>query len=157
PALQDPATRRLLLGGDDPRRRDARDPDPASVARLNPPRQATSHLRTRPGEPSSEVSRSAPMHPALQFEQAPPIASTFRFFLTAPWFGVAAGLLLAWHGPAAFASRWGPQAMALTHLLTVGFMLQAMAGALLQVVPVVAGGNVRWPRGIAASVHALVA
>ena len=29
----------------------------------------------------------------LSFDQAPPIGVPFRFFLTAPWFGVAAGCL----------------------------------------------------------------
>jgi hypothetical protein len=89
----------------------------------------------------------------LSFEQAPPVAASFRFFLTAPWFGVAAGLLLAWNGAPAFASRWTPAALALTHLLTVGFMLQAMCGALLQFIPVATGANVWQPRLLAALVH----
>ena len=41
------------------------------------------------------------MHPNLSFEQAPAISVPYRFFLTAPLFGAAAGLLLAWLGPAA--------------------------------------------------------
>lgn len=93
------------------------------------------------------------MHPDLSFDQAPPISVPFRFFLTAPWFGVAAGLLLAWVGESAVLSRWTPAALALTHLLAVGFMLQAMAGALLQFVPVAAGGNVWRPRLVAGLVH----
>lgn len=96
------------------------------------------------------------MHPNLSFEQAPPISVPYRFFLTAPWFGVAAGLLLAWLGPAALESRWAPGALALTHLLTVGFLLQAMCGGLLQFVPVATGGNVWQPRRLAAWVHPLV-
>ena len=35
-----------------------------------------------------------------------------------------------------------PEALAATHLLTVGFMLQVMLGALIQVLPVVAVGAV---------------
>jgi hypothetical protein len=96
------------------------------------------------------------MPAALSFEQAPPLASTFRFFLTAPWFGVAAGALLAWIGAPALASRWSGTAAALTHLLAAGFMLQAMSGALLQIVPVVAGGNVWRPRLVAVLVHAAI-
>ena len=69
------------------------------------------------------------MQPSLSFEQAPPISVPFRFFLTAPLFGMAAGLLLLWQGPAALASRWTSVALALTHLIAVGFMLQAMCGA----------------------------
>jgi hypothetical protein len=93
------------------------------------------------------------MHPNLSFEQAPPVSVPYRFFLTAPWFGVAAGLVLAWLGADALASRWTPGALAATHLLVAGFMLQAMCGALLQFVPVAAGGNVWRPRAMAVIVH----
>lgn len=93
------------------------------------------------------------MHPNLSFEQAPPISVPFRFFLTAPWFGVAAGGLLVSSGGELFASRWIPETLAATHLLVVGFMLQAMCGALLQFVPVAAGGNVWRPRWVAGLVH----
>jgi len=90
------------------------------------------------------------MHPNLSFEQAPPIWVPYRFFLTAPLFGIAAGLLLAWAGPDALASRWTPMALALTHLMVAGFMLQAMCGALLQFIPVAAGANI-WRAGLVAS------
>ncbi|MBI4996409.1 MAG: hypothetical protein HZC22_05805 [Rhodocyclales bacterium] len=93
------------------------------------------------------------MHPNLSFDQAPPIGVPLRFLLTAPWFGVAAGLLLAWSGEVAVLSRWTPQALALTHLLVAGFLLQAMTGALFQFVPVAAGGNVWRPRLAAAIIH----
>ena len=93
------------------------------------------------------------MHPNLSFEQAPPISVPFRFFLTAPWFGVATGLLLSIEGAPMLASRWMPGALASTHLLVVGFMLQAMCGALLQFVPVVVGGNVWRARLVAGIVH----
>ena len=93
------------------------------------------------------------MHPNLSFEQAPPITVPYRFFLTAPLFGVVAGLLLAWLGESAVASRWSSGALALTHLLAVGFMLQAMTGAVMQFVPVAAGGNVWRPGLVAHIVH----
>lgn len=92
-------------------------------------------------------------HPELSFEQAPPIQVPYRFFLTAPWFGVAAGLLLMYFGKSALVTRWAPETLALTHLITTGFMLQAMCGALLQFIPVAAGGNVGHPRRIAWLVH----
>ena len=94
------------------------------------------------------------MQPGLSFEQAPPISVPFRFFLTAPLFGMAAGLLLLWQGPAALASRWTSVALALTHLLAVGFMLQAMCGALLQMLPVAAGANIWQPRRVTQFTHA---
>ena len=93
------------------------------------------------------------MHPNLSFEQAPPIGVPLRFLLTAPWFGVGAGLLIAWSGESAVASRWTPQALAVTHLMVAGYLLQAMSGALFQFVPVAAGGNVWRPRLVAAFVH----
>ncbi len=94
--------------------------------------------------------------PTLSFEQAPPISVPYRFFLTAPLFGAAAGLVLAWLGPAALESRWAPGALAMTHLIVVDFMLQAMCGALLQFVAVVAGANIWRPRLVAAVVHPLI-
>lgn len=93
---------------------------------------------------------------ALSFEQAPPVSVPFRFFLTAPWFGVAAGLLLVWQGEHAVLSRWTPATLALTHLMVLGLMMQAMAGALFQFIPVAAGGNVWRPRMVATAVHPLL-
>jgi hypothetical protein len=78
----------------------------------------------------------------LSLEQAPPISIPFRFFLTAPLFGIAAGLLLVWHGELALLSRWMPATLALTHLLTLGVLAMVMCGALLQMLPVVAGAPV---------------
>ena len=94
------------------------------------------------------------MQPGLSFEQAPPISVPFRFFLTAPLFGMAAGLLLLWQGPAALASRWTGVALALTHLIAVGFMLQAMCGALLQMLPVAPGANIWQPQRVTHLTHA---
>lgn len=90
---------------------------------------------------------------ALSFEQAPPFSAPLRFFLTAPFFGVAAGLAFAWKWEAVLASRWTPEAAGVVHLLTAGFMLQAMVGALLQVMPVAVGANVPKPRWLAGVVH----
>jgi hypothetical protein len=96
------------------------------------------------------------MHPSLSFDQAPPISVPYRFFLVAPWFGVMAGVLLAWSGADAFASRWTPEALALTHLIALGFMLQAMSGALFQFIPVAVGGNVWRPKLVANTVQPLL-
>jgi hypothetical protein len=96
------------------------------------------------------------MHPELSFEQAPPIDVPFRFFLTAPLFGIAAGLLLFIAGDDMLASRWTPSALAGTHLLVAGYMLLAMCGALMQFVPVAAGGNIWRPRLVAAWTHPLL-
>ncbi len=93
------------------------------------------------------------MHANLSFDQAPPISVPYRFFVAAPWFGVLAGILLAWSGADAFASRWTPEALALTHLIALGFMLQAMCGALFQFIAVAVGGNVWRPKFVANAVQ----
>lgn len=93
------------------------------------------------------------MQALLSFENAPPFAAPLRFFLTAPLFGLLAGLLLMLDGPSLFASRWMPGTLAATHLLTVGFMLQVMLGALIQILPVVAGANLQRPLLVASLLH----
>ena len=65
----------------------------------------------------------------LSLEQAPPFGVPLRFFLTAPPFLLLAAGLMVWQGPDLFASRWLPATLALTHLLTLGFMAQVMLGA----------------------------
>ena len=84
----------------------------------------------------------------LSFEQAPPFALPLRFFLTAPLFLLAAAGLIVW-APDALASRWTPQALALAHALTLGFLAMVMLGALLQMLPVVAGASLPAPRLVA--------
>lgn len=94
------------------------------------------------------------MNPSgLSFEQAPPFSVPLRFFLTAPGFLVLAAVLMLWEGPQLFASRWLPATLALTHLLVLGFMAQAMLGALLQILPVAVGVTVPYPRLTAALIH----
>jgi hypothetical protein len=84
----------------------------------------------------------------LSFEQAPPFSLPLRFFLTAPLFLLAAAILIAL-SPDALASRWTPQALALTHAFTLGFLAMVMLGALMQMLPVVAGSPMPAPRLVA--------
>lgn len=93
------------------------------------------------------------MQAGLSFDNAPPLAAPLRFFLTAPLFLVLAGLLLMYAGPDIFVSRWLPATLALVHLITIGFMLQVMIGALIQVLPVVAGIDIGRPLLVARIVH----
>ena len=90
--------------------------------------------------------------PGLAFEQAPPFSLPLRFFLTAPLFLIAAAILIAIY-PDALASRWTPQALALTHALTLGFLAMVMLGAMLQMLPVVAGSPLPAPRLVARASH----
>lgn len=82
---------------------------------------------------------------ALSFEQAPPFSLPLRFFLTAPLFLLAAAVLIML-APDALTSRWTPSALALTHALTLGFLAMVMLGALMQMLPVVAGSPLPAPR-----------
>ena len=60
--------------------------------------------------------------------------------LTAPLFLLAAGAVLIWSGPEALTWRGSPAALAATHFVTLGFMTMVMAGAMLQMLPVLGGG-----------------
>ncbi|NJD25280.1 MAG: hypothetical protein FIB06_07720 [Betaproteobacteria bacterium] len=94
------------------------------------------------------------MQALLSFDKAPPFAAPARFFLTAPLFLLAAALVLLASGPELLESRWSPALVAVTHLVTVGFMLMVMCGALIQILPVVAGANLAEPLGTARWLHA---
>ena len=90
---------------------------------------------------------------SLSFDQAPPISVPLRFFLAAPWFGVLAAAVLALAGPPSLASRWHPALIAATHLITLGALALCMIGALIQMLPVVAGAVIRTPVALAWAIH----
>lgn len=75
----------------------------------------------------------------LAFERNPPLSAPLRYFLSAPLFAALAAGLLLMQGADALSSRWSPATLALTHLLTLGCLSMTMVGALLQLLPVVAG------------------
>ena len=78
----------------------------------------------------------------LTLEQAPPIHVPFRLFLTAPLFLLCSACILAWQGEVILVSRWSPATLAVAHLIAIGFLGQVMCGALLQMLPVIAGAPV---------------
>jgi len=78
----------------------------------------------------------------LSLDQAPPISVPFRFFLTAPLFAMAAGIELLLFGDGILITRWAPLTIGVTHLLTLGFLAMVMCGAMLQMLPVMAGSPV---------------
>lgn len=90
------------------------------------------------------------MRRALDTTRLPPPGVPLAFLLAAPWFGVAAGGIMAWHGAAVVASRWSAPALAAVHLITLGFLTMTMAGSLLQMVPAVAGLPLRGTTRLAA-------
>ncbi|MBI5436889.1 MAG: hypothetical protein HY937_07280 [Nitrosomonadales bacterium] len=89
----------------------------------------------------------------LSLKQAPPISVPFRFILSAPLFLLLAALALLAAGPAALESRWSQPLLGITHLLTLGFMSMVMSGAVLQLLPVLAGAQVPRPRLVAWAIH----
>jgi len=94
--------------------------------------------------------------PGLAMEQAPPISVPLRFFLSAPLFGVVAATVLIISGPGILSMRWTPATLALTHLVTLGFITMTMMGALLQMMPVIAGSPTWRPRLASAVIHSLL-
>ena len=96
------------------------------------------------------------MRRALSPERSPALSVPFRFFLNAPLFALLAAALLVWEGPGALASRWSPVSLALTHLFTLGILTSAMAGALMQILPVATGVHVAAVHASAVVVHTLL-
>ena len=66
------------------------------------------------------------MYKGISLDQAPPEDIPLRFFLTAPVFGILAGLLIVYEGNNIFISNWTQEAIALTHLFTLGWLAMIM-------------------------------
>lgn len=75
----------------------------------------------------------------LSVDQAPPITAPLRFFATAPLFAVLAGFFILFSDVATLSSRFSPQTIAIAHAITIGFFSFVMFGALVQMLPVLAG------------------
>ncbi len=90
----------------------------------------------------------------LSLNTIPPVLIPLRFFLAAPFFAILAALLVLYHGPQIWTSRWSFSTLALTHLLTLGFMLMIMIGALYQFIPVMIGRLIPGGSRLVALIHA---
>jgi len=75
----------------------------------------------------------------LSTDQAPPISAPLRFFLTAPFFAILAGILILLSDSSTLFSRYSIESIAITHAITIGFLGFVMLGALMQMLPVLAG------------------
>ncbi|MBF0629170.1 MAG: hypothetical protein HQL91_13210 [Magnetococcales bacterium] len=81
----------------------------------------------------------------LRIDQAPPLNLPFRFFGTAPLFLLlAGGALLGWGGELLLAPLL-PVTVATLHLILLGWMVMVVCGAMIQMIPVLAGIPVPWP------------
>lgn len=78
----------------------------------------------------------------LSTEQAPPLAAPIRFFLTAPLFGIIAGLFIFLSDSPTLMSRFSIDSIVVTHALTIGFLGFVMLGAMTQMLPVLVGAKI---------------
>jgi hypothetical protein len=89
----------------------------------------------------------------LTLGNIPPLDVPFRFFLTAPWFGVIAALLLIYNGPELWINRQYPVLIGITHLFTLGFVTMIMLGALFQLLPSLSGNSIPAQKPVALIVY----
>lgn len=75
----------------------------------------------------------------LSTDQAPPISAPVRFFLTAPLFAIFAGILILLSDSSILISRFSIESIVITHIITIGFFGFVMLGAMMQMLPVLAG------------------
>lgn len=78
----------------------------------------------------------------LSVDQAPPISAPLRFFLTAPIFGVIAGILILLSDTLSLTNRYSIDAIIITHAITIGVFSFVMFGALTQMLPVLTGTKI---------------
>jgi len=92
----------------------------------------------------------------LSIDQAPPISAPLRFFVTAPIFGILAGVLALFSDWSSLLNRYSIESIVVTHLITVGFFGFVMLGALTQMLPVIAGANISNAKRFAGFSHFLL-
>lgn len=76
------------------------------------------------------------MFAGLSLDQAPPYKAPIKFFIVAPIFAIVAGIF------ALFTNNYeihNPNIIATIHLVTIGFIVMTILGALQQMLPVIAG------------------
>jgi hypothetical protein len=93
------------------------------------------------------------MFQGLSTDQAPPISVPFRFFLTAPIFGILIALSIFFNPVETILNRYSPIAIGITHLFTLGILSMIIIGALQQMLPVLAGAVIKKPLLFANIIH----
>lgn len=92
----------------------------------------------------------------IALDLAPATTLPRRFLLTAPCWGVVAGVMLLVDGDIALRSRWAPATLALVHAFTLGLLGNAMFGSLLQFLPAALGARLWGGRRAGIVLHALL-
>ena len=89
----------------------------------------------------------------LSLDQAPPISVPFRFFLTAPLFGILLGILAFFSPFDIVSNQYSNLAIGAVHLFTLGILSMIIFGAMQQMMPVLAGAVIQKPLIFANIVH----
>lgn len=89
----------------------------------------------------------------LSLDQAPPISIPFRFFLTAPIFGILLGLVFFFSPFETISNQYSSLAVGAVHLFTLGILAMIIFGAMQQMMPVLAGAVIQKPNIFANIVH----
>ena len=92
----------------------------------------------------------------LSVDQAPPISAPLRFFLTAPLFGVIAGILILLSDTTALMGRYSIDSILVTHAITIGVFGFIMLGSLTQMLPVLASAKIYKVKLVATISHFLL-
>ncbi len=93
------------------------------------------------------------MFQGLSTDQAPPISVPFRFFLTAPIFGLLISILIFFYPANTIINRFSYETIAIVHLFTLGILTMIIFGALQQMLPVLAGCVIKKANLFANVVH----
>lgn len=89
----------------------------------------------------------------LSLDQAPPISIPFRFFLSAPIFGVLLGLVFLFTPFSDITNQYAPITIGVVHLFTLGILSMIIFGAMQQMMPVLAGAVIKKPLLFGTIVH----
>ena len=89
----------------------------------------------------------------LSLDQAPPINVPFRFFLSAPLFGVLLGSLFFFFPFSEISNQYSSVAIGAVHFFTLGMLSMIIFGAMQQMMPVLAGASIKKSNLFAWIVH----
>ncbi|MEO5333761.1 MAG: hypothetical protein H7839_17250 [Magnetococcus sp. YQC-5] len=84
----------------------------------------------------------------LHIDQAPPLHLPFRFFGAALVFALLTGFGLLFWGNELLIAPLLPVTVATVHGAVLGWLLMSVMGAMIQMIPVLAGIPVPWPQGV---------
>ena len=89
----------------------------------------------------------------LSLQQAPPLSVPFRFFVSAPIFGILISLIFFLIPFSDLSNQYSPKAIGTVHLFTLGILTMIIFGTMQQMMPVLAGAIIKKPKLFANIVH----